>query len=157
MTGGRVRLVTLAALFAALSGCGRGGEHRSPDLAGLPLVNGAKVVTRVQRCDRGANAYCAIQLVVVGSRYRTSTDLVRSERAHLGKLGWTTVNGDTGDERAAESPGHKLRLTYSTAYGDLRGIDLGWIKRPRRIALALSHALFYRASAMSLMLEAGPS
>lgn len=157
MTGGTVRLVTLAALIAALSGCGQGGRHRPPDIARLPLVAGSKVIAWVHRCDRGANAYCAVELVVVGRPYRTSTDLVKSEQAHLGDLGWTTADGDTGEENAAESPGHKLRLTYATAYGDLQGIDLGWIKRPRPIALALSHTLFARAPAMSLMLEIGPS
>ena len=48
-------------------------------------------------------------------------------------------------------------MTYATAYGDLKGIDLGWIKRSRTITLALSRALFDRASAMSVMLEVGSS
>lgn len=120
-------------------------------------MNGAKIITRVQRCDKGANAYCAEQLVVVGARYRTSIDLLKSEQDHLLKLGWSLVNGDTGSERAAESPGHKLRLTYATAYGDLTGIDLGWIKRAHPIALALSRTLFSQTSAISMMLEVGPS
>ena len=47
-------------------------------------------------------------------------------------LGWTGANADTGQQRAADSPGHKLRLTYAPAAGDLQGIDLGWIKRSRR-------------------------
>ena len=157
MTGGRVRLVTLAALIATLSGCGQGGGHRPPDVARLPLVGGARVVAQTKRCDRGANAYCAVELVVIARRYPTSADLVKGEGLYLGKLGWTSANGDIGEEKAAESPGHQLRLTYATAYGDLKGIDLGWIKRPRPIALALADTLFARASAMSLMLEAGPS
>jgi hypothetical protein len=153
----RVRLVPLVALLLAVTGCGQGENHHSPNAARLPLVAGAKIVTEAHRCDKGANAYCAVEMVVVGPNYRSSTDLVKSERAYLDALGWTTVNGDTGNEKAAESPGHSLRLTYSTADGDLTGIDLGWIKRPRSIALALSHALFYRAPAMSLLLELGPS
>ncbi len=157
MRGGRLKLAATAALIAALSGCGGSASGRRPDVAGLPLVNGAKIVSQVQRCDKGANAYCAEELVVVGSRYRTSTQLVKSEQTHLRKLGWRAVNGDTGNESAAESPGHKLRLTYATAYGDLTGIDLGWIKRAHPIALSLSHQLFSQTSAMSMMLEVGPS
>ena len=157
MNAARVRLVAAAALIAALSGCGHSASKHPPDVSGLPLVNGAKVITRVQRCDKGANAYCAVQMVVVGSHFRTSIDLLKSEQDHLLKLGWSLVNGDTGSERAAESPGHKLRLTYATAYGDLTGIDLGWIKRAHPIALALSHTLFNQTSAMSMMLEVGPS
>ena len=43
--------------------------------------------------------------------------------------------------RAAESPGHKLRVNYGTAFNDLQGIDRGLIKRPQRISTALSRAL----------------
>ena len=53
------------------------------------------------------------------------------------------------------SPGDKLRVTYATAYGDLKDIELGWISRAKPISLALSHAIFDRAAAMSVMLEIG--
>jgi hypothetical protein len=114
-------------------------------------------VAAVRQCDRGSGPFCAVELVVVARRYRTSDALLASERRQLRKLGWTGTGGDTGDEQAADSPGHKLRLTYATAYGDLKGIDLGWIQRSRRITLALSHVLFNRSAAMSLMLELGAS
>jgi hypothetical protein len=114
-------------------------------------------VLQVRACDRGVGAYCALQLVIVDPRYRSSDDLVHSEYHHLQKLGWSIANGDTGEQSAANSPGHKLRVTYASAAVDLRGIDLGWIQRPRSITLALSRTLFDRASAMSMMLEIGSS
>jgi hypothetical protein len=98
-----------------------------------------------------------VQLVVVGGRYSTSSELMSGERRHLASLGWTQTNGDTGLEQGADSPGHKLRLTYAIASDDLKGVDLGWIRRSPRIALALSRVMFDRTPAMSLMLETGPS
>lgn len=146
-------MVALAA--AALGGCGGNGADRSPDLGGLPLAPGSRVVARVQQCDPGSNAYCAIELVVESPTYRTSAGLVSGEKHLLAERGWTADHGSNGDEQAAESPGDKLRITYATAYGDLKDIELGWIKRSHRISLALSHALFDRAAAMSVMLEIG--
>jgi hypothetical protein len=73
------------------------------------------------------------------------------------KSGWTGADADSGEQRAADSPGHKLRVTYATAYGDLKGIDLGWIKRSRKLTLALSRAIFDHAAAMSMLLEVGAS
>lgn len=142
----------------ALAGCGaQGGAHQAPKINALPLVSGAKVLSMVASCDKGANPYCADNLVVVAPAYGSSTALVKSEAAHLAKLGWTTAYGDTGNQKAAESPGHKLRLTYATAYGDLVGYDLGWIKRPRPIARAMAKTMFDRSPAMSLLLETGPA
>ena len=80
----------------------------------------------------------------------------RREHA-LRKTGWSLADGDTSTETAANSPGHKLRLTYSTAADDLQQIDLGQIARPRPITLALSNSMFDRAAAMSMMLEVGAS
>jgi hypothetical protein len=158
MTAGRLGPISLALVIPlALAACGQSGSSRVPDLAKLPLVPGANVVVQARQCDRGANAFCSFQLVVVDPRYPTSTALVSSERTHLRQLGWSDMNADTGEQHAAESPGHKLRVTYATAFGDLKGIDLGWIMRPRPIALALSHAMFARTSAMSVMLEVGSS
>jgi hypothetical protein len=128
-----------------------------PDSARLPLVSGAQIVQRVRQCDRGANAFCSLELVVVDPRYHNSLDLLTDEHQHLMSLGWTGANAEIGEERAADSPGHKLRVTFSTAGGDLKGIDLGWIHRSRKTALALSHALFDHSSALSVMLEYGPS
>jgi hypothetical protein len=154
----RCKLILLGALVAGLAGCGAGGRGASPDSpAQLPLTPGAKVVAQARQCDRGANAYCALQLVVTDPTFKTSTDLVKAEQRLLHGLGWSLTNGDTGDERAAESPGHKLRVTYATAFGELRGIDLTFVHRSPAIALALSRAMFNRDSAMSLMLQAGAS
>jgi hypothetical protein len=140
--------------ITALGGCGNGG-HREPDVSKLPLVPGAHIVQQVQRCDPGANAYCGLELVVTAQRFRDSLDLLAGEQHHLDQLGWTGANAQIGEERAADSPGHKLHVTYATAYGDLKGIDLGWIKRSHRTALALSRALFDHAPTLSVLLELG--
>jgi hypothetical protein len=148
--------VALPALVAGLAGCGQQASTRSPTLSQLPLVSGASVVARVNECDRGASAFCAIELVVAGPRFRNSIDLVKGERNRLKRSGWTGVAPDDGQQRAAESPGLKLRITYATAQADLEGIDLGWIKRPRTITLGLARTMFDRSPAMSILLEAGP-
>jgi hypothetical protein len=145
------------AVAAVVSGCGGSPGSRSPDLGQLPLVGGVKVVAQVRECDPGANAYCSLQLVVVGPRYRTSDDLIAGEHDWLLKHGWTGANADTGSQHAADSPGHKVRVTYATAFGDLYSWGRGFIKRDNGIALALSHQMYAQSSAMSLMLEVGPS
>jgi hypothetical protein len=150
-------LALLGGAALALAGCGQLSSRSAPQVSSIPLARGAKVVARNRRCDRGANPYCAVQLVVVGGRYHTSMRLLTEEQNHLASLGWTQTDGDAGDESAADSPGHKLRLTYATASDDLKGVDLGWIKRSRRITMALSQVMFARAPALSLMLETGSS
>ena len=158
MVGRISSLALLAAAVAALAGCGsQGGATHTLDLGNVPLVDGAKVVAQSRLCDPGANAYCALEVVVVDPRFRSSDDLVKGEQRLLKTHRWAIVGGYTGEETGAESPGHKLRLTYATAAGDLQGIDLVWIQRPPKIALALSRTMFDRDSAMSLMLESGPS
>jgi hypothetical protein len=128
-----------------------------PDVGKFPLVNGARIVQTVTRCDPGANAYCGLELIVTDPTFKDSLDLLAGEQHHLATLGWTGANAKIGEERAADSPGHKLHVTYATAYGDLKGIDLGWIKRSHRTAVALSHALFDHAPTLSVLLELGPS
>jgi hypothetical protein len=161
MTARRLGLVpavlAIVAVAAALAGCGGSHSSHGPKLTQLPLVDGANVVARVRQCDRGANAFCAIEMVVTDRRYRTSDDLVNQEHDQLRTHGWTGGSGDTSDQKAADSPGHRLRVTYATASGDLRGVDLGSIQRSRRITLALSKTLFDQAPAMSIMLEVGAS
>lgn len=142
-------------LLTALAGCGGSGGKRTPNLARVPLVSGAHVVARVKECDSGASAYCAIQLVVADEAYHSADDFLLSERAYLHAHGWSGADGDTGEESAADSPGHKLHLTYATASGDLDGVDLGWIRRSRSVTLALSRAIFDRRAALSLLLETG--
>jgi hypothetical protein len=151
----RLRLA-LPLLVVALAGCGQSGASNSLSLAQLPLVKGASIVTQLRQCDLGANAFCAIVAVVADPHAGSAGALVTSEHRYLRKLGWTMGAGDDGDEHAAESRGHKLRVTYATAKDDLTGIDLGWIKRPRALTLTLVRELFDRTPAMSIMLEAGP-
>jgi hypothetical protein len=150
--------LALAAFALALAGClGAGGSQTSLDINQVPLVSGASVVAHARQCDEGANAFCAFEAVVVDPRYNSSGALVASEHRQLRKFGWSSMAGDDGDERAAESPGHKLRITYATAANDLTGIDEKWIKRPASIGLALSRTMFSRTAAMSVMLEVGPT
>ena len=145
-----------AALILLLVGCGSQGTQHSPDVGSLPLVQGARVVARQQKCDRGANAYCGWELVVVAPGFRTSDALLLSEKRHLKALGWTGANADIDGERAADSPGHKLHLTYGTAFTDLKGIDRGVIRRARKITLTLSHSMFARSPTLSMLFELGP-
>jgi hypothetical protein len=152
-----LRLALAPALVTALAGCGETTSSESMSLAQVPLVNGASIATQARQCDRGANAFCAIEAVVIGPRFSSSGALAESERRHLRKLGWAGAAGDNGKERAALSPGHKLRVTYATAIGDLIGIDLGWIKRPWTIGWSLHLALINQTPAISIMLEAGPA
>jgi hypothetical protein len=150
--------LALAALAVALAGCGgTGGSQSSLDIKRVPLVSGASVVAQARQCDRGTNAFCAVEAVIVDPRFRSSGALVAGEHRQLRKLGWSSMAGDDGDERAAESPGQKLRITYATAANDLIGIDEQWIKRPRNITLTLSQVMFSRTPAMSVMLEVGPT
>jgi hypothetical protein len=149
-------VTTLAALAfsPALSGCGQSAQSRAPSVARVPLVPRTRVVTQVTRCDPGANSYCAVQLVVVG-RYGSSDALLTSERKYLQSLGWGLVSADTGDEHAAESPGHRFHLVFATAALDLKDWDFGWIKRSRTVARALSQTMINRQAALSLMIESG--
>jgi hypothetical protein len=96
-------------------------------------------------------------MVVADQRFPSGGAFLKSERRYLRQLGWSLQQGEIGQERSAISPGHKFRIVYATASGDLLAIDLGWIKRPSPIALALSKTLFDRLPAISLMVEAGPA
>ncbi len=150
-------LLVLSGLF--LVSCGGGGPSGSLSLSQLPLVPGASVLTQVRQCDKGSDAFCTIEAVIVDKQAHSSGSLVASEHRQLHSLGWTTSAGDDGVQVAADSPGHKLRLTYATALGDLFGLDMDWLKqpRPRAIGLSLAQTMFDRTPAMSIMLEAGPT
>lgn len=148
----RKPIVALATV-AALAGCGQ--SSRTPDAAGLPLVPGSGVVVSTRECNHGANAYCSIEMVVQNTQYRSPKRLLFAQRDYLHHLGWTAATPYTGVELAAESPGHKLRVTYATALQDLKGIDLGWIARAGAVTMALDRALFARVPTMSVLLEVG--
>jgi hypothetical protein len=144
-------------LVLVLAGCGAGANPRAVGLTNVPLPSGAQIATHVRSCDRGANPYCAEQLVVVGPHYQSSSALLAGEKQVLAQHGWSTTAGSDGLQKGADSPGHELRLTYATAYQDLLGIDSSWIQRRPPIAHALSTTMFDRASAISLMLVRGSS
>ena len=149
-------LLALIAVAATVAGCG-GDAPRRPTLGSVPVVTGGRVVTRVEACDAGANAYCALDVVLVNTNFKSAQAFVMGERRWLKQHGWIGVSAQTGDEFAADSPRDRLRVTYATAELDLKDIDFGWIKRPRPIALALSRAIYDGSPAMSLSLVAGPS
>jgi hypothetical protein len=158
MIARRLGVVPALALVALLAGCGGTSKpQRTPTANALPLVPGSRVVQQVRRCDRGKNAFCSIDLVVVNGKYDSSDIFARDESHVLRGSGWSLADGDTNLQAAANSPGHGLRLTYATAAGDLREIDLGVINRPWPITYALSNSMFDRAAAMSMRLEVGAS
>ena len=148
-------LALAAAITVAVAGCGGGSGARSPQLSSLPLAAGVRVMTNVRQCNNGSNAYCAIELVVLGPGYGSSRALVLAERDRLRSQGWIGASPTTGDQLANESPNNKLRVTYSTAFEDLKGVDLGWITRSWPTISALDGTLFNRAVAMSVLLEVG--
>lgn len=159
MIGRRLGACTalLTALALVPAGCGgTGSGQRAPTVGSVPLISGSRIVTQVRACDQGSNAYCAIDLVVRNGGYDSSDLLLKDEGALLRKDGWSQAHGDTGQQISANSPGHKLRLTYTTAAGDLQAVDLGEINRPWPIVYSLSSSMFARAATMSMMLEVGP-
>ena len=148
----------MLALVLILGGCGgTSTTHRTPTAGAVPLVPGSQIVEQTRRCDQGSNAFCAIDLVVVNRAYNSSDILALDESHLLRKSGWSLADGDTSLQSAANSPGHRLRLTYDTAAGDLQEIDLDQINRPWPITYALSNTIFDRAAAMSMRLEVGAS
>jgi hypothetical protein len=106
-------------------------------------------------CDAGANAFCAVELVLAGSGYPSPDALLTAETRLLRRLHWKRVNADTGLERAAYSPAGRLRLTYATARGELESVEFGWVQRPHRIAVALADTLFDRTPALAMQVEVG--
>jgi hypothetical protein len=157
LAGAGVVLIAGLAVAVIVVATGRGGTPREVGLTNIPMPPGTRVMTKVRSCDRGADSYCALQVVIVGDRYRTSEALRQTYGAQLLKLGWTTTKGPDGNETAADSPGHELRLTFATAYEDLLGIDSNWIQRTPTISHSLSSAMFDRAPTLSLMLLRGSS
>jgi hypothetical protein len=157
MIARRLGVAGALALAVGLAGCGASTVQRTPTASDVPLVPGAKIATQVRECDQGSRAYCTIELVVLDSKYPSSDILAHDESHALRKAGWSLADGDTSTETAANSPGHKLRLTYSTAADDLQQIDLGAITRPTPITHALSSSIFDQTPAMSMMLEVGAS
>ena len=158
MIARRLGVVPALALVLLLAGCGAASKsHRTPAVSAVPLVPGSKVVKQVRQCDQGSRAYCAIDLVVVNPKYDSSDLFAKDESQVLKGSGWSLADGDTGLQSGANSPGHGLRLTYTTAVGDLREIDLGAINRPWPITYALSNSMFDGAAAMSMRLEVGAS
>lgn len=115
------------------------------------------MLQQVRRCDEGSHAFCSLAMVVIDPLYRSSGRFLVEERKHLQHLGWTLQAGEIEQERSAVSPGHKLRIVYATAAGDLLALDQQWIKRPQPIGQVLSRTLFAGLPAISLMVEAGPA
>jgi hypothetical protein len=157
LAGAAVVVVAVLVVVVVIVTTGRGGTPRAIGLRNIPLPAGTRVVTNIRSCDRGINPYCAQQVVIVGDRYPSSTALRTAYGQQLAKLGWTMAKGPDGNETAADSPSHELRLTYATAYEDLLGVDSKWIQRTAAISHSLSTAMFNRAPALSIMLVRGSS
>ncbi|HTU95404.1 MAG TPA: hypothetical protein VMF14_06150, partial [Solirubrobacteraceae bacterium] len=133
LAGAGVIVAAVVAVVIVVATTGRGGTPRAIGLKDIPMVAGTRVMTRVSSCDRGVHPYCSLQVVIVGDRPQTSEALRKAYQAKLLKLGWTTTMGPDGNETAADSPGHELRLTFATAYEDLLGIDSNWVQRTAEI------------------------
>ena len=116
---------------------------------------GARVSLEKRVCNRGANAFCALDVIVTAPRYRSSIALLQAEHRLLRRHRWTPANAPVGQELGADSPGDKLRVTYATPSQELQAIEFSYIKRPRAITLALSHDLFANASVLSIELQLG--
>jgi hypothetical protein len=157
LAGAAAVVAAVLAVAVVIATTGRGGTPRAIGLRNIPLPAGTRVATNVRSCDRGINPYCSLQVVLVGDRYPSSTALRAAYGQQLAKLGWTVAKGPDGNETAADSPGHELRLTYATAYEDLLGVDSKWIQRTAGISHSLSTAMFDRAPALSIMLVRGSS
>jgi hypothetical protein len=154
----RITLGVLAAAAAAgVAGCGQGSAPGAPSASGLPLAPGSRVIARARRCDRGAHPFCGLALVLVApaGRYASSAALMTAETMRLHRAGWTETKGDTIHEIAAQSPGHRQRLTYAQGSEDLLSIEQARIERAASIARVLSRELFARTPTLSLMLQAG--
>ena len=153
-----IRALALLALSAAVvtsvAACGGAGA-RAPQAGGLPLASRTQVVAEQRRCNPGASSYCGIEMVVRGSGYGTSHQLVLAERDLLRSDGWVGASPDTGDEIANESPKNKLRVTYGTAFDELKAVDLGWFQRSWPVVSALDGTLFSGSPAMAVLLEIG--
>jgi len=156
MIGRRLGALTALLLALGLAGCGASSTaQRTPTVSQVPLLAGSRIVAQVRACDQGSNAYCAIDIVVLNHDYVSSDILARDEGRLLSKHGWSLAHGDTNEQSGANSPGHKLRLTFATAAGDLEEVDLGEINRPWPVVYALSSSMFARTPAMSMELEIG--
>lgn len=156
----KTTLLLIAGALAAplLAGCGGAAStSTSPSLQRLPLVAGGQIAAQARQCDRGANPFCALELVVVDRRFDSSGALVAAEHRMLRRAGWIDATGDFGQEQASDSPEHRLHVTYATALNDLTGVDEEWIKRPRWLAVALSREVFARVPAMAVTLQSGPA
>ncbi len=147
----------MAVTGLTVAGCGSGTASSPLRREDIPLVPGVHLVEQARQCDRGANAFCALELVVADPGFRSSGDLVTREGQVLHRFGWTKVPGDSGTESGANSPSQKLHLSYGTALADLIGSGAGWFKRSHAIALALSRELVAKVPAVALTLQTGPA
>ena len=144
----------MAGALALLTGCGSGGRH-TPELSALPLVSGASFQVKQQVCDSGSNPYCAWELVVAGAGYRNSNALFEAEHRLLLSRHWSGADGDIGSQHAADSPGHRLRVTYANPVDELTGTGIFGVRRSQAIQLALSNAVFAHTPVISMLLEVG--
>ena len=154
MRSPRVGALALAGALVLLTGCGAGSQ-RTPDLSALPLVPGASFRVKQRVCDSGSNSYCAWELVVAGAGYRDSNALFEAEHRLLLSRHWSGADGDIRSQHAADSPGHRLRVTYANPVDELTGTGIFGVRRTQAIQLALTNAVFGHTSEISMLLEVG--
>src|SRR5437588_437944 len=106
----------------------------SPSSSRIPTSRASPITTSASRA--GAPAQPGLERIL---RHRPGRDqpplqIVGHPRAgresRPAQARVVAVRRGHGLQSAANSPGHKLRLTYATAVGDLREVVLGIIKRP---------------------------
>ncbi len=125
----------------------------------LPLIPGASVIDPGARsATPGANAFCAIEAVIVDRRASSSGALMESEHRQLHSLGWTTQRGRRwrrGGRRLAraQAPRH---LRHRARRPDRAGREVDQAALADR-AGARPERCSTRTPAMSIMLEVGPT
>jgi hypothetical protein len=144
----------MAGALVLLAGCGTGGPH-TPALSALPLVPGASFKVKQRVCDSGSSPYCAWELVVAAAGYRDSNALFEAEHRLLLSRHWSGADGDIATQHAADSPGHRLRVTYANPVDELTGTGIFGVRRSDAVQLALSNAVFSHTPVISMLLEVG--
>ena len=132
-------------------------DRAHPDLSQLPLVPGARFQVQERVCDSGSNAYCAWELVVAD---RALPGLERAVRGRASR----SCSAATGAaptatsprQHAADSPGHRLRVTYANPVDELTGIAIFGVRRSQAGGAGAVQGRVHRTPpVISMLLEVG--
>ena len=103
---GTVAVVAVVVVIAVVVvATGRGGTPRAIGLRNIPLPAGTRVVAQVRSCDRGVHPYCAVQVVIVGDRYRAQRRCGPSTASNLPGWGGRPARAGGNPEPQSASPG----------------------------------------------------